>query len=142
MLAAIGKWFITSKIGLSIILAVGIVASAAITYHVISKRAYERGVADERGRNIAAVAAANVKQAAENERKNRESSEIANEADKKGQAAANDVDTKTNQTKEVIRYVYHDAPRTKPVAPGSFVHPVDRRVQDRIDAAVDQANDP
>lgn len=141
-MGSIAKWFITSKIGIALLLAAAMLTAAGVTHHVISKNAYNRGVSDTVAKYLAERAIANQRQAIENERKNKLASAIANKADADGQKATTDTDIKTNQTKEVIRYVYHDAPRTQPVAAGSPVHPLDQRVQARIDQAVDQANDP
>jgi hypothetical protein len=141
----IGKaalWFVESKYGIAILLVLALTGGMLFGHHVYAKHYFEKGVAEERGRQLAAQAHANVLQAAENARRDREAAEISRLADERASKATNETDTTTNKTKEVIRYVYRDRPQNKPVAPGACVHPVDQRVQERLRAAVDSANRP
>lgn len=138
-LLAILKWFITSKWGLTILVAAAIAAGMALALWLFADHYYDKGKADCQGDLIAATAKANQAQAAANEARNKLASEVANRATASGAAVVKEADTTTQSTKEVIRYVYRDPPTTKPVA-GSCVHPVDKRVQDRISEAVRAAN--
>jgi Tfp pilus assembly protein PilX len=110
--------------------------------HLFAKKHYNLGVAACNAQHLADEAVANQRQAMENERKNKLASQIANAADKQGEDVIRDTATDLNKTKETTADVYAKPPTTRPVAVGSCVHPVDKRVQARIDAAVDSANDP
>jgi hypothetical protein len=133
-------WFVTSKIGLTIIGTTIGLLGIWLGVHLFAEKHYDRGYATARGEEIARTAAANIAQAKENERRNALASEIAKAADAAGENVVQEADTTTNQNKEAVHNVYVKPPRTRPVSPGNLVHPLDRRVQARIDAAVDQAN--
>lgn len=89
----------------------------------------------------AAVAKANVDQAKKNDERNTAASEIAKDATEAATEVTTQADTTSAKTIEVIRYVYRDRPTSAPVAFGSCAHPLDDRVQRRLDEAVNRAND-
>jgi hypothetical protein len=135
-------WFITSKYGLAILASLLLAGGMMLGTHLFAKKHYNLGVAACNAQHLADEAVANQRQAIENERKNKLASQIANAADKQGEDVIRDTATDLNKTKETTADVYAKPPTTRPVAVGSCVHPVDKRVQARIDAAVDSANDP
>lgn len=139
---AFGKvvaWLFGTRIGRIVLVVAVALLAAVLTFHMVDSRAYKRGQLDCTTKHLAAEAEANQRQARENERRNKVASTIAKDADARGTEAVKATDIVSNETKEVIRYVYRDPPRTKPVA-GTCVHPVDERVQSRIDKAVNAAN--
>ena len=141
VIVAIGKWLVSSRLGQSLLLALAVMLAVYVTYKYVDNKAYQRGKLDCTTGYIAKTAVENQRQARENERRNRAASEVANKADAKGQEAVTAVDNKTNTAREEIRYVYRDAPRTKPVAGACVrVHPVDARVQDQFREAFNRAN--
>lgn len=139
-MGSILTWFITSKWGITILLAVALAAGSLITYKLVVDRAFDRGVAKCRGELLAATALENQRQARLNVQRNTAASEIANAADAAGADVVRETDAATNDAKETIHVVYRDRPATKPVAPGSCVHPVDKRVQDKLSEAFNSAN--
>jgi hypothetical protein len=94
-----------------------------------------------RDEHAKAVAAANVKQAEENEARNATASEVAKDATAATVDVINQADDASAKTKKEIEYVYLDRPATAPVVFDSCAHPLDERVQRKLDEAVNRAND-
>jgi hypothetical protein len=88
-----------------------------------------------------AVAEANVEQSKENEELNKAASDIAKAAADAATRINDESDAESEKTTEVIRYVYRDRPTSAPVSFGSCAHPLDQRVQQQLDEAVNRAND-
>lgn len=140
LLFLVGRWFIDSRLGQIILLSLALLAAVLLTYWTIDSRAYRRGELACESAHMATTAIANQKQARENDRKNRLASTIATQFTEAGEAAAQKTDVTTNETKGVIRNVYRKPPQNKPLVPGSCARPLDERVQERIDQAIDRAN--
>ena len=132
-------WFVTSKTGLTILLALALAAGGGITWFMFAKHYRAQGVAQCEGKHLGEAAIEAQRQARENVKRNADASRIANTADAAGAASALATDVASNTTREVIRDVYHEVPRTKSIT-GSCVHPVDKRVQAEFDKAVGAAN--
>jgi hypothetical protein len=135
----IGK-FLTSKLGIALMLVLATVIACVATYKAIAGPAYERGALYERSKCIGEAAVAAQAQQRRERAQRDAASRIAAEAFKAGQASVQATAIDTNKTKEVIRYVYRDRIKTAPITAGSCVHALDGSVQDRLDAAVRAAN--
>jgi hypothetical protein len=135
-LAAIGGWFVNTRLGQSVVLAAAIVAAVAITYNVVEQKGYNRCKAEW---DLAIANAGNEAANAENER-DAESSGITQDARASNEDNIAAVDKTAEKSTEVVNDVYDAPPRTQPVAYGSCVHPVDPRVQDEIERGFRQAN--
>jgi hypothetical protein len=137
-------FFLNTRLGQSLLLAAGISVAVGLTYWLVSSRAYDRGYAACQAQHAAAVDKANREQAKAEDAQRQGATEIAKTADASAQAATRAADEATHVTREVIDDVYREPPKTNPVVFGACVqlHPVDDRVQRRIDEAVDSANRP
>ncbi len=135
-------WFLTSKMGRTILISLGLVVILGGLYWFLDHRAYTRGMADCQAAYNAAQVEADRDQAKREDAQRHEATQIAKDSDTKAQEATRATDTATAETKEVIRYVYRDPPKTQPVVAGTCVHPLDARVQREINKAVDSANSP
>lgn len=138
------NFVLNTRLGQSLLLAGGIMAAVGVTYWLVSHRAYDRGYAACQAEHAAATDRANRAQATAEAAQRHGATEIAKTADASAQAATRAADEATHATREVITDVYREPPKTNPVVFGACVqlHPVDERVQRRIDEAVDSANRP
>lgn len=132
------SWFITSKWG-RLLLGAGILTVAiGLTYWLVDHRAYDRGIADCQAEHAEAVAKANAEQAKREGEQRAAATKIGKDSDVAAARITSTVDATTATTKEVIHDVYHEV--LVPVAGSCTPRPLDPRVQDRIDSAVDSAN--
>lgn len=136
IVAKAGAWLVGSRAGLIVLLVGAIAVSAGLTYWWISDRAYDRGVADCQAAQAEAIGEANTAVVEKEREQAAAASGISRDADEAAARATGSTDEATLATKEVIRHVYHEVPVTTACVP----RPLDERVQDRFDAAVDQAN--
>jgi hypothetical protein len=138
------KFFLDTRLGQSLLLAGGITLAIGLTYWWVSSSAYDRGYAACQAEHAKAVDDANRTQAKTEDAQRQGATQIAKAADASAQAATRAADEATHMTQGVITDVYREPPKTNPVVFGACVqlHPVDGRVQQRIDEAVDSANRP
>lgn len=121
------------------LLVVGLVAGC---WWAFSSHYIEQGKIECRAEYAEAQNKANADQIDENNRKEQAGNEIAKDADQAAEELVKETDHDVVSTKEEIRDVYKAPPATAPIALDSCVHPLDERVQERIDGAVRQANNP
>lgn len=132
------NWLITSRLGQTIILAAAISATAFLVHWYVDSKAYARGITDCTAQHAAATAQANLEQAAREKKQREGASEIAKDTDTAVVETVTELETASNETKEIIRYVYRDPPT--PTAVACVPSSLDPRVQERIDRAVDASN--
>lgn len=130
------NFLLNTRLGQLLIL----VAAIGLAWWRFSTHYYNAGYEARTAVYATKQAKANVDLVARERARDATSSQISKQTDQTAAAAVADTQAATAAAKEVIHVVYRDRPITKPVAPGSCVHPVDGRVQERIDRAVDQAN--
>lgn len=140
MIGNIGLWFINTRLGQACLLAIALTIAITLTAHIIDARAYDRGVADCNAKHLKEQNDANLAQNAANLKRTGEGTKIGQKASAAAAEVSTDVAKNTNETKEVIRNVYIKVPGP-PVA-AVCNRPVDERVQQRFDAAVDRINSP
>ena len=140
MLGTIMAWLFGTAMGRGVLLGGSLSIGLALGWWMFSSHYDGVGYARCQSEQEKARADANAKQAADNATNNQTSSEVGRDTVDNVNTVINESDTQTSDAKETIRYVYRDAPRTAPVALGSCVHPVDDRVQERIDDAVRRAS--
>ena len=133
-------WLLGTKIGRTILATLAVCLVVWLSWLGFSAHYYNAGVVSCQLGLATDTNAANVAQGEKNAANNQTSSEVGRDTVDNVNAVINESDTQTSDAKETIRYVYRDAPRTAPVALGSCVHPVDDRVQERIDDAVRRAS--
>jgi len=129
-------FFLNTRLGQSILLALGMLIAGGVAYRWADSNGYDRCQAE----HARAVAAANVEVYDGQVKRDAGSLDAGKAADEAADAAVAAVDEKINETEEKVHVIYRDRPATAPVAPGACVHPVDPRVQDGIESAVDRAN--
>lgn len=140
MWAAVLKFLFNTPMGRGVLLGGSISIGVAISWWLFSGHYEDIGYAKCQAEHLEAVNKANADQAA----KNAQNATIGSQVGQDAAAAANTVvkesDQSTADTKEVIKYVYRDPPKTAPIAPGSCVRAVDPRVQQSIERSVSEAN--
>lgn len=135
------NFFLNTRLGQSLLLTGGIAAAVGLTYWLVSSRAYDRGYAACQAEKAEAIGKANLEQAGQEQTQREGATDIAKASDTAAADATRVADALTNHTNEVIHETFREPPHAQPAA-GSCVRPVERRVQDRLDAAVDSANRP
>lgn len=130
------NWLFNTAVGRALALAVVIL----LCWWGFSAHYKRVGYDECQAEHAEALNKANVKQAEKNAENDRTSAKVGKDAADAGAAATKKADVNTAKTKETIHDVYSKPPVTAPVAYGSCVHPVDKRVQDGIDEAVRRAN--
>lgn len=133
-------WFLTTPMGRTVAAALLISLSFGLSWWAFSDHYYDKGVDACNASHAKKQNDANTRQAALNNQSNATSSTVANAADKAGATVTAKVEKAVTEGKENVRIIYRDAPRTAPIALGSCVHPVDKRVQSRLEAARSAAN--
>lgn len=139
MFATAISWLFNTKLGRSVLLVGTALITAGLLHWAFASHYIEQGrTACNNEWNEA------VKTAVDTELKRRSdqatrASDNASKARADADKAVGEINDSNTKTVEVIRYVYRDRPTTRPVQPGGCVHPVDKRVQRRIEGAVDQA---
>lgn len=132
-------WLLGTATGRGVLIGGSITIGLAGGWWLFSSHYEKAGYEKCQAEHLAAQNKANEEQAQKNADNNQVSSEVGRDTSDNTTTVINESDTKTADAKETIRYVYRDPPRTAPVALGSCVHPVDDRVQQRIDEAVRRA---
>jgi sRNA-binding protein len=140
MFSSIIAWLFGTKTGRTVLLCGAIAAGAVASWYAFSSHYDAQGYARCQGEHAAALNKANVEQARENAERAKTGSQIGQKAADNAQDVVRDADTAATTTKKDIHDVYKKPPVTAPVALGSCVHPVDPRVQKRIDSAIREAN--
>jgi hypothetical protein len=140
MWTRIAGWLFGTAMGRGVLLGGSISIGIAAGWYLFSSHYETKGYEKCQSEQLEAIAKGNVKQANENAEKDKLGSEIAQEALDDAAGVVKEADNNAISTKEDIKDVYKKPPATAPVSFGSCVHPVDQRVQDRIDRAVRQAN--
>lgn len=100
------------------------------------KEGYEQAQVEQ----AVATGKANVKEHDRQVERDQTSAAITSDTNKKAEEAVATSEKNTTELKEKVRDVYGQKPKTAPVAVGVVLHPLDERVQDAINRAVDQAN--
>ena len=114
--------------------------AAGLLWGAFASHYREQGRLECEAAQRAAVDKANREQQKANEEQQEQSDELADAATEAAEDAVAEIDNESVTTKKEITDVYRDPPATAPVVLGSCVHPVDDRVQDRIERAVEAAN--
>jgi hypothetical protein len=140
MIGGILWWFANTRLGRTVALAIAMTVAVGGAWWFFSDHYYDKGVAACEAEHLAARNDANVEQAAENEQKNTDASEVAKQASDAAQEVNKGTEQSVSETREVIKYVYRDPPATAPIAPGACVRSVDPRVQSAISEARRAAN--
>lgn len=130
-------WLLNTKLGRTVLLLVIV----ALCWWGFSAHYTEVGYQTCQQEHRDAQAKADREQAAKNELRNETASEIANDATEATVDVINKADNASAETKKEIKYAYLERPRTAPLALGSCAHPLDGSVQQRLEEAVDRAND-
>jgi hypothetical protein len=133
-------WLFGTKTGRTVLLCGAVAAGAAASWYAFSSHYDAQGYARCQSEHAAALNKANAKQDRENIERAKTGSQIGQEAAGNAQNVIHDADAAATTTKEDIHNVYKKPVATAPVALGSCVHPLDPRVQKRIDRAVSEAN--
>ena len=135
-MTALITWLFRSKLGN----AVGIALLILACWYGFSTYYERQGAEKCLNAQVKAVADSNVKAIGAQNERDSTSSTVASETTKKVEKAKDEIDKKTQSTKEAIRDEYR-APNTAPaVALGSCAYPLRSGVQKRLDAAVREAN--
>lgn len=135
-MTAVIAFFFRTKLGN----ALGLALVIAACWYGFSRYYEHKGAEACRNAQVSAVADANVKVIGAQNARDSISSTVASETTKKVEKAKDEIDKKTQSTKEAIRDEYR-APNTAPaVALGSCAYPLRSGVQKRLDAAVREAN--
>lgn len=140
MFSGIAAWLVGTATGRSVMVGGGIALGVLAGWYLFSSHYESRGYQRCQNEQLVDINKANASQAAENAAKDKLGSEIARDAADAAAGVIKEADKNAVSSKEEISDVYKRPPSTAPVALGSCVHPVDKRVQDRIDRAVKQAN--
>ena len=135
-MTAFFTWLFRTKLGN----AVGLAALIGLCWWGFSSHYETKGYEKCQGEHALAVANDNIEVVDKQNARDTKTDKISDKAKSDAADAVAKVDEKTETAKGEVHVVYRDRPQTAPVAPGSCVHPVDPRVQQRIQSAVDQAN--
>lgn len=128
-------WLFGTSMGRGVLLGSSLMIGAGLSWWLFADHYYEKGkTACELGRAVD-TNEANVAQGEQNAANNAASSEVGKQADAEAAALAEEAERAKQETKETVDEIYRKPPATAPVAVDSCMHPVDDRVQDRIDAA-------
>ena len=128
-------WLLGTKIGRTTLATLAVCLVVWLSWLGFSAHYYNAGVAACQLGLATDTNAANVAQGEKNIDNNLISGRIGKESASQRNELLDAVETDRNNSKESITDVYKAPPATAPVALGSCVHPVDRRVQDRLEAA-------
>lgn len=131
-------WFVNSRLGQTLLLAAGMAVAAGATYWYIDDKAYDRGYAAMKAECDAKQSEAKGDLLNDRAEQAKAGSEISGKAADQAAKTSADIDKQTERDKEQD----HEEFKTgEPVAYGSCVYALPAGVQDRIDAAVQRAND-
>lgn len=129
------KWLFGTAMGRGVMLGSSLMIGAGLSWWAFSDHYYDKGKTDcELGRAVD-TNEANVAQGEANVANNATSSEVGKQADAEAAKLAEAAEKARQETKETVDEIYRKPPVTAPVAVGSCLHPLDDRVQERIDAA-------
>ena len=133
-------WLFGTPMGRGVTLAGSIAIGLALGWWGFSSHYEQQGYARCQAEHLKQQNDANVDQAKKNVENDKTSAAVGQQTADAAGKVIKDTDRDTNKTKENIEHVYEKPPATAPVALGSCVHPVDKRVQDALDDARRQAN--
>lgn len=133
-------WLFGTPTGRGVLIGLCVAAGVGIAWFAFSSHYESVGYERCQGEHAKALARANAEQARKNEQQVNTGLGIAKNADARAANAISEADKKASDVKEDIKRVYKEPPTTAPVGIGSCVHPLDERVQDRVDASVRAAN--
>lgn len=133
-------WLFGTQMGRGVVLAGSVAIGAGISWYVFSEHYEQIGYEKCKAEQQADKDKANIAQQQENEEKEKLGSDIAKKAGEEAADVIKQADNSNTTTKKEIEDVYSKPAVTAPVALGSCSHPVDKRVQERIDRAVEAAN--
>lgn len=141
-MSALAAFFLDTRLGQSILLALALTAAIAFTWHHVDASAYKRGAADVQARwdQSKLGAAQSAAQFVSGQAK--AGSDLAADTAAKSQAAQAPIVKTVTETKEVIRHVYVDRPVVVPPTAAACLRDLDDRVQQRIELGLDQARSP
>lgn len=128
-------WLFSTQMGRGVLMGGSIAIGMAIGWYAFSTHYYNEGVAKCQADHMAAANRSNVAQGQQNIDHNKTSSSISKTTDADVAKVAAETEQAKYESKETTRDVYDKPPVTAPVAIGSCVHPLDDRVQKRIDQA-------
>ena len=128
-------WLLGTATGRGVLIGGSITIGLAAGWWAFSSHYYDKGKAECEAARAVDTNAANVAQGEKNAAANQTSSGISSAADAAAQTAVTEAQKDNQSAKETIDETYRKPPVTAPVVIGSCVHPVDDRVQDRIQAA-------
>ena len=140
MWAAVLKFLFNTPMGRGVLLGGSISIGVALSWWLFSDHYEDIGYAKCQAEHQAALNEANVKQAEKNAQNAAIGSKVGQDAADAANEVVKDSGQSTAETKEVIKYVYRDPPKTAPIAPGSCVRAVDPRVQQSIERSISEAN--
>jgi len=133
-------WLFGTPMGRGVTLAGSIAIGLAVGWWGFSSHYEQVGYDKCQAEHLAKENKANVDQAKTNAENDKTSAAVGQQTADAGSKVIKDTDRDTNKSRENIEHAYAKPSVTAPVAFGSCVHPVDKRVQDTIDNAVRQAN--
>ena len=125
-------WLFGTKTGRTVAMTSAVFIGAFASWYGFKTHYFNEGVASCQSGRLADTNAANVAQGEANIAANETASEVAKQADVEAAKVAEDAEKAKHDSKETVHNVYKQPPVTAPIAVGSCVHPVDKRVQDRI----------
>ena len=133
-------WLFGTPTGRGVLIGLCVAVGVGIAWLAFSSHYESAGYERCQREHAKAQAKANSEQARKNEQQVNAGLGIAKNADARAANAISEADKKSSDAKEDIKRVYKEPPTTAPLAIGSCVHPLDERVQERVDAAVRAAN--
>lgn len=139
MWIALLKWLFGTAMGRGVVLGGSVAIGMLIGWYAFSTHYYNEGVASCQLKRVSDTNAANVAQGEKNIANNQTSTQIAKQTDEEAAKVVEDAEQARQETKESVNEIYRKPPVTAPVSIGSCVHPLDDRVQSRIDEARDAA---
>lgn len=139
-MSAIITWLFGTPMGRGVALGLSLAIGAAVSWYFFSSHYEKEGYDKCQAEHTAAQGQANADQAKKNDDNNKTSSEIGQAASAAAGTVVKDADHDAASAKKDIHDVYKQPPATAPLALGSCAHPLDKRVQERIDGAIREAN--
>ena len=140
MTSAILVWLLNTKVGRTVLLSLVIVITVGACWWGFSSHYKEVGRQECQAKQDKQLADANVAQTDKNLKSDNASAAVGQQAAASTNKVVQGADAEAAATNQEIRDAYRQPPKTAPLALGSCVHPLDGRVQNGIDGAVNRAN--
>lgn len=140
MWTAMLKWLFGTAMGRGVLLGGSITIGLAGGWFLFSSHYDNAGYQRCKGEQASALAEANAERARNNIEAGKTAGTIGRETSDAVSNIVKDANNNTTTDKETVDEIYRQPPKTAPVAIGSCVHPVDDRVQERIDRSVSRSN--